>query len=55
MACLYADEQFPREVSVRLRAMGHDVLTVQEAVDALPQLEAVGFSATGESCEANPL
>lgn len=34
MARLYADEQFPREVSQLLRAMGHDVLTVQEAGNA---------------------
>lgn len=31
MARLYADEQFPLAVSEQLRAMGHDVLTVQEA------------------------
>lgn len=34
MARLYADEQFPRAVSELLRAMGHDVLTVQEAGNA---------------------
>jgi len=34
MARLYADEQFPREVSDRLRTMGHDILTVQEAGNA---------------------
>jgi predicted nuclease of predicted toxin-antitoxin system len=31
MARLYADEGFPRQVSRQLRALGHDVLTVQEA------------------------
>ncbi len=31
MARLYADEQFPREISDRLRLLGHNVLTVQEA------------------------
>lgn len=31
MARLCADEQFPRQVSDLLRAMGHDVLTVQQA------------------------
>ncbi|MEA5451290.1 DUF5615 family PIN-like protein [Leptolyngbya sp. CCNP1308] len=34
MARLYADEQFPRAVSERLRSLGHDVLTVQEASNA---------------------
>jgi predicted nuclease of predicted toxin-antitoxin system len=34
MAQLYADEQFPREVSDRLRSLGHDVFTVQEAGNA---------------------
>ncbi len=31
MARLYADEDFDRHVVVQLRALGHDVLTVQEA------------------------
>ena len=31
MASLYADEQFPKEVVAKLRLLGHDVLTVQEA------------------------
>ncbi len=31
MAKLYADEQFPRDVTLGLRALGYDVLTVQEA------------------------
>lgn len=31
MAYLYADEQFPLEVSQKLRLLGHNVLTVQEA------------------------
>jgi len=34
MARLYADEQFPRQVSELLRMMGHDILTVQEAGNA---------------------
>lgn len=34
MARLYADEQFPRQVSELLMAMGHDVLTVQAAGNA---------------------
>lgn len=34
MAKFYADEQFPRSVSERLRSIGHDVLTVQEAGNA---------------------
>ena len=31
MANFYADEQFPYVAIARLRALGHDVLTVQEA------------------------
>lgn len=31
MASFYADEQFPFQVVVLLRKLGHDVLTVQEA------------------------
>lgn len=31
MAELYADEQFPKAVVEKLRDLGHDVLTVQEA------------------------
>ena len=31
MARLYADEQYPYPVVELLRALGHDVLTVQEA------------------------
>ena len=34
MARLYADEQFPRIVVKLLRALGHDILTVQEAEKA---------------------
>jgi hypothetical protein len=30
MAALYADEQFPRRVTDRLRRLGHDVRTVQQ-------------------------
>jgi hypothetical protein len=32
MARLYADEQYPYPVVEFLRALGHDVLTVQESV-----------------------
>jgi hypothetical protein len=31
MASLYADENFPSAVVVRLRTLGHDVLTAREA------------------------
>jgi predicted nuclease of predicted toxin-antitoxin system len=31
VAAFYANEQFPRQVVQFLRALGHDVLTVQEA------------------------
>jgi predicted nuclease of predicted toxin-antitoxin system len=44
---LYADEQFPQEVSDRLREMGHDVLTVQEAGNAnlgIPDEQVFAFA-----------
>ncbi|GAB1539104.1 DUF5615 family PIN-like protein [Scytonema sp. NUACC21] len=47
MARLYADEQFPREVSELLRTMGHDVLTVQEAGNAnqgIPDEQVLRFA-----------
>ncbi len=47
MARLYADEQFPREVSQLLRTMGHDVLTVQEAGNAnlgIPDEDVLAFA-----------
>jgi len=47
MARLYADEQFPRQVSALLRTMGHDVLTVQEAGNAnlgIPDEEVLAFA-----------
>jgi predicted nuclease of predicted toxin-antitoxin system len=47
MARLYADEQFPREVSELLRTMGHDVLTVQEAGNAnlgIPDEDVLAFA-----------
>jgi len=31
MARLYSDEGFPKQVSIMLRALSHDVLTVQDA------------------------
>jgi hypothetical protein len=34
MARLYADENFPRQVVLELRNLGHDVLTIQEAGEA---------------------
>jgi predicted nuclease of predicted toxin-antitoxin system len=34
MARFYADEQFPRLITLSLRELGHDVLTVQEAGQA---------------------
>ncbi|MCE9534645.1 MAG: DUF5615 family PIN-like protein [Planctomycetes bacterium] len=34
MARLYADEDFDLDVVIELRALGHDVLTVQEAGNA---------------------
>lgn len=47
MARLYADEQFPRQVSELLRAMGYDVLTVQEAGNAnlgIPDQAVLAFA-----------
>jgi predicted nuclease of predicted toxin-antitoxin system len=47
MARLYADEQFPRDVSEQLRTMGYDVLTVQEAGNAnlgIPDEEVLAFA-----------
>ena len=38
MARLYADENFPQPAVERLRALGHDVLTVQEAGKAQQKL-----------------
>lgn len=50
MARLYCDEQFPREASERLRMMGHDVLTVQEAGNAnlgIPDEAVLAFAIAG--------
>ncbi|MGH2416412.1 MAG: DUF5615 family PIN-like protein [Microcystaceae cyanobacterium] len=47
MARLYADEQFPRRVTELLRALGHDVLTVQEAGKAnlrIPDEDVLAFA-----------
>lgn len=47
MVRLYADEQFPLLVSKLLRAMGHDVVTVQEAGNAnlgIPDEEVLAFA-----------
>jgi predicted nuclease of predicted toxin-antitoxin system len=51
MARLYADEQFPRAVSDRLRNLEHDVLTVQEAGNAnlgIPDDEVLAFAIEDE-------
>lgn len=51
MARLYADEQYPYPVVEFLRALGHDVLTVQEAGRAnqrIPDLDVLAF-ATSEN------
>jgi hypothetical protein len=51
MARLYSNENFPLPVVVRLRALGHDVLTVQEtgkADQAVPDEKILQF-ATGDS------
>ncbi len=47
MARLYADEQFPRQVSELLRTIGHDVLTVLEAGNAnysIPDEDVLAFA-----------
>lgn len=47
MARLYANENFPRPVVDALRALGHDVLTVQEtgrAGAAMPDSAVVSFA-----------
>lgn len=51
MAGLYADEQFLRVVVELLRALGHDVLTVQEASNAnlgIPDEDVLAFAVTKE-------
>ena len=47
MAKLYADEQFPLKTTQRLRALGHDVLTVQDAKKAnqkIPDEKVLAFA-----------
>jgi hypothetical protein len=47
MAKLYADEQFPKTTTAALRALGHDVLTVQEAGKGnqrIPDDEVLAFA-----------
>jgi len=49
MARFYTDENFPRPVIAFLRAMGHDVLTAQEAGNAnlgIPDPEVLAFAAS---------
>ncbi len=48
MARLYSNENFPLPVVEKLRALGHDVLTIQEwgmADQALPDDEVLKFAA----------
>jgi predicted nuclease of predicted toxin-antitoxin system len=47
MARFYADEQFPKDATIALRSLGHDVLTVQEAGNAnqkIPDEDIVVFA-----------
>jgi predicted nuclease of predicted toxin-antitoxin system len=47
MACLYADEQFPRAIVEFLCSMDHDILTVQEAGQAnkkIPDDQVLAFA-----------
>ena len=51
MVRFYADEQFPFPVVELLRALGHDVLTVQEAENAgqgIPDNEVLAFAISQE-------
>ncbi|PSN17491.1 hypothetical protein C7271_17430 [filamentous cyanobacterium CCP5] len=51
MAKLYADEHFPYPVVERLRTLGHDILTVQEAGKAglkIPDDEVLAFANSQE-------
>lgn len=51
MARLYADEQFPKRVVEYLSALGHDILTVQEAGKAnlkIPDAEVLAFAVSEE-------
>ncbi|MEP0886249.1 DUF5615 family PIN-like protein [Trichocoleus sp. ST-U3] len=54
MARLYADEQYPYPVVEFLRALGHDVLTVQEAGRAnqgIPEPDVLAFATSGLSSQ----
>ncbi len=47
MARFYSNENFPLPVVIRLRALGHDVLTIQEAGradQALPDKDVLEFA-----------
>jgi Domain of unknown function (DUF5615) len=47
MANFYADEQFPKATTIELRALGHDVLTVQGADNGnqkIPDPEVLAFA-----------
>lgn len=51
MARLYADEQYPLPVVELLRALGHNVLTVQEAGKAnqrIPDQDVLSFATSEE-------
>jgi predicted nuclease of predicted toxin-antitoxin system len=51
VARLYADENFPRPVVVRLAQMGHDVLTTQEtgrAGEGVPDHDVLAFAIAEE-------
>ncbi|MDF5733731.1 MAG: DUF5615 family PIN-like protein [Rhizonema sp. PD38] len=51
MARLYADEQYPLPIVELLRALGHDVLTVQEAGKAnqrIPDADILTFATSEE-------
>jgi predicted nuclease of predicted toxin-antitoxin system len=47
MANFYADEQFPKDTTIALLSLGHDVLTVQEAGNAnqkIPDEDVLAFA-----------
>jgi predicted nuclease of predicted toxin-antitoxin system len=51
MANFYADEQFPKNATIALRALGHDVLTVQDAGNAnqkIPDEDVLAFATVND-------
>jgi predicted nuclease of predicted toxin-antitoxin system len=51
MANFYADEQFPKNTTLVLRTLGHDVLTVQEAGKANQKISDEDVLAFATECD----